>query len=135
MKNLILVLAIAATGLLTIGADSGQGGGCANSGVHGELSTGATVNPQDPTNVNVNIGGKIVFAKRPLTPAEKAEIFKTAHDAAITCWTGQPNDCNEKHEITKLIDRARYRYRVTWKTVRPFVDAGWLAGRKEIWSP
>jgi hypothetical protein len=118
MKNLITILAVVATGVLTIGADSGQSGGCANSGVHGELSTGATVDPNNPSDVNVNIGGKIMFTKRPLTASEKQE----ARTIAFQCGVDFVTERSEASVGTTSITRAKancfrnltYRYRVDY---------------------
>lgn len=39
--------------------------GCQQMPVHGNVTAGTVVNPSDPTNINVTVGGQLNFLKKP----------------------------------------------------------------------
>jgi hypothetical protein len=132
--KLSLLCLIVACGFFTIaadGTDNAGSTGCASP--HGHLSAGATADPTDPTKVNVNVGGQIDFAKRPLTIGERQQIHDAAFNFARACV--QTPTCDEQREITKLTDRMRYRYRVSWRTAKPLIVKAWGEGKTSVANP
>jgi predicted component of type VI protein secretion system len=67
MKTIYCVLVSAFALLLVACPSTGTNpaaNGNAAGGLHGELSAGTTINPNDPNDISVNVGGKILFLKK-----------------------------------------------------------------------
>lgn len=75
MKTIKYLIILLASGALALQGCSGNGAAPA---VHGELDTGTVIDPNNPSDIKVNVGGKIYFAKRD----KKSGTFKITRPAA-----------------------------------------------------
>lgn len=136
MKTLLLSFSVLITvAVLNIGGCAGDGTGIGGTNLHGKVTSGTTIDPTDPTNIQVNVGGEIDFAKRPMNADEKAAVHQAAFEAGVA-WqkSGGQTEAVVKAK-TNALRRLTYKYRIAPSVIKPLVLQGFAEGAQNAGGP